>query len=88
MDNVNVVKAILRSYEMVFGLRINFAKSQFGAIGQSEEWCCIAADFLYCAMLHFPFCYLGLPIGINPRRKVVWEPIIRKFEPRLNKSNH
>ena len=88
MDNVNAVKAILRSYEMVSGLRINFAKSQFGAIGQSEEWCCIAADFLNCAMLHFPFCYLGLPIGINPRRKVVWEPIIRKFEPRLNKSNH
>ena len=72
MDNVKAVKAILRSYEMVSGLRINFSKSQFGAIGQSEEWCCIAADFLNCAMLHFPFCYLGLPIGINLRRKVVW----------------
>ncbi|KAL5133787.1 hypothetical protein HKD37_03G007065 [Glycine soja] len=88
MDNVKAVKAILRSYEMVFDLRISFAKSQFGAIGQSEEWGCIAADFLNCAMLHFPFCYLGLPIGINLRRKVVWEPIIRKLEPRLNKSNH
>ncbi|KAH1266244.1 putative ribonuclease H protein [Glycine max] len=88
MDNVKAVKAILRSYEMVSDLRINFAKSQFRAIGQSEEWCCIAVDFLNCAMLHFPFCYLGLPIGINPRRKVVWEPIIRKLEPRLNKSNH
>jgi len=71
MDNVKAVKAILRSYEMVSGLRINFAKSHFGAIGQSEEWCCFAADYLNCAMLQFPFCYLGLPIGINPRRKVV-----------------
>ena len=28
-----------------------------------------------------------MPIGVNPRRKVVWEPIIRKFEARLNKWN-
>ena len=27
MDNVKAVKAILRSYEMVSGLRINFVKS-------------------------------------------------------------
>jgi len=87
MDNVKVIKAILRSFEMVSGLRINFAKSQFGAIGQSEEWCRLAADFLNRGPLHFPLCYLGLPIGVNPRRKVVWEPIIRKFEARLNKWN-
>ena len=87
MDNVKAVKDILRSYEMVSGLRINFGNSQFGAIGQSEDWCLSAADYLNCALLHFPFCYLGLPIGINPRRKVVWEPIIRKFEARLNKWN-
>ena len=73
MENVKAMKAILRSFEMVSGLRINFAKSQFGAIGQSEDWCLSAADYLNCALLHFPFCYLGLPIGINPRRKVVWE---------------
>ncbi|XP_028230837.1 uncharacterized protein LOC114411322 [Glycine soja] len=83
MDNVKAVKDILRSYEMVSGLRINFGNSQFGAIGQSDEWCCLAADYLNCALLHFPFYYLGLPIGINPRRKVVWEPIIRKFEARF-----
>ncbi|KAH1219369.1 MMS19 nucleotide excision repair [Glycine max] len=26
--------------------------------------------------------------GVNPRRTVVWEPIIRKFEAKLNKWNH
>ncbi|KAG4954205.1 hypothetical protein JHK87_039799 [Glycine soja] len=87
MENVKAVKAILRTFEMVSGLRINFAKSQFGAFGQSEDWCLYVAAYLNCALLHFPFCYLGLPIGVNPRRKVVWEPIIRKFEARLNKWN-
>ena len=37
MENVRAVKAVLRSFEMTSGLRINFAKSQFGAVGQSER---------------------------------------------------
>ena len=87
LDNVSAIKAILRSFELVSGLRINFAKSQFGAIGQSEEWCTLAADILNCGPLQFPFIYLGMPIGVNPRRKVVWEPLIRKLEAKLNKWN-
>ncbi|KAL5123545.1 Phosphoenolpyruvate carboxylase 4 [Glycine soja] len=81
------IEAILKSFEMVSGLRINFANSQFGAIGQTEDWCRFAADYLNCGPLQFPFSYLGMPIGVNPRRKVVWEPIIRKFEAKLNKWN-
>ena len=85
MANVKTVKVTLRSFELVSGLRTNFAKSKFGAIGQSEEWCLHAANNLNCALLQFPFCYLGIPIGVNPKRKVVWDPIIRKFEDRLNR---
>ncbi|KAH1193678.1 hypothetical protein GmHk_19G054670 [Glycine max] len=55
------------------------------AFGQSEEWCLHATNYLNCALLQFPFCYLGIPIGVNPKRKVVWDPIIRKFEDRLNR---
>ena len=29
-DNILVIKALLRGYELVSGLKINFAKSQFG----------------------------------------------------------
>ena len=71
MENVKAVKVILRRFEMVSGLRINFAKSQFGAIGQLEEWCNSTAVYLNCALLQLPFCYLGIPIGVNPRRRVV-----------------
>ena len=71
MENVRAVKVILRSFEMVSGLRINFTKSQFGAIGQADGWCNSAAAYLNCAMLQLPFCYLGIPIGVNPRRRVV-----------------
>ena len=35
MQNVKVFKEILRIFEMVSGLKINYAKSQFGAAGKS-----------------------------------------------------
>ena len=38
-----------------------------------------------CCLLKLCSTQLGIPIGVNPRRMVVWEPIIRKFEARLNK---
>ena len=55
MANVKTVKVTLRSFELVSGLRINFAKRKFGAVGQSEEWCLHAANYLNCALLQFPF---------------------------------
>ena len=84
---MSVVKTILRSFEMVSGLRINFAKSQFGAVSQSMVWCNFAATYLNCDLLQLPFCYLGIPVGANPRRRVVWDPVIRKIEAKLSKWN-
>ena len=51
------------------------------------EWCLHAANYLNCALLQFPFCYLGIPIAVNPKRRVVWDPVIRKFEDRMNRWN-
>jgi len=37
MENVKVLKAILRTFEVVSGLKINFAKSSFGAFGMDDQ---------------------------------------------------
>ena len=50
------------------GLKINFAKSRFGAIGATEQCILDAATYLNCKMWPVPFSYLGIPIGANPRR--------------------
>lgn len=68
MSNVAAIKTMLRSLELVSGLKINFAKSCFGAFGVSEEWVKIAADTLNSRLLPLPFSYLAIPIGANPRR--------------------
>ena len=85
MQNVKVIKAILRAFELASGLKINYAKSSFGAVGKSEQWCKEAAELLNCKILHIPFTYLGIPIGANPRRSELWDPIVRKFERKLAK---
>ena len=38
MQNVRAIKTMLRSFELVSGLKINFAKSSFGALGKSDQW--------------------------------------------------
>ena len=85
MQNLKVLKAILRSFEMVSGLKINYAKSQFGAIRKSAQWLNEAALYLNCGLLAVPFTYLGIPIKANPKSYVTWEPIVKKCESRLAK---
>ncbi|KAL5133001.1 hypothetical protein HKD37_03G006389 [Glycine soja] len=66
-ENVKAIKAILWSFELVSGLKINFSKSSFGVVGMLERWKEDAAMFLNCSLLVIPFLYLGTLIGTNPR---------------------
>ena len=83
MQNVKVIKSILRGFELVSGLKINFAKSHFGALGRPDQWVREAAGFLNCRILSFPFTYLGIPVGVTPRRGQLWDSVIRKYENKL-----
>ena len=70
-ENVVVLKSLLRGFEMASGLKINFAKSQFGVVGVQPNWIQEAAQFLNCRQMEMPFNYLGMPIGIKSSSKVV-----------------
>ena len=78
MQNVMTIKSMLRVFELASGLKINFAKSSFGAIGKPDHWQKEVAEYLNCRNLTLPFLYLGIPIGDNPRRSEFWDSIIRK----------
>jgi len=70
---------------MVSGLKINYAKSQFGAVGKYAQWLNEAALYFNCSLLVVLFTYLGNLVGANPKRCVTWEPIVKKWESRLAK---
>ena len=84
-QNVHAIKALLRGFELASGLKINFAKSQFGIIGGGVNWGLVAANILNCSQMNYPFHYLGIPIGANPSSLMVCEPLITKFKAKLSK---
>jgi len=85
IENVRVIKVMLRSFEMMSGLKINFAKTQFRVIGMPLHWTKNVATYLSCSLLSIPFTYLGIPIGANPRSSVTEDPIVKKCERKLVK---
>jgi len=66
--NVLVVKVILRSFEVVSGLRVNFHKSVVGLVGISQLDVLVFSKCLNCRQMEMPFKYLGMLIGGYPRR--------------------
>nr|KYP53471.1 Putative ribonuclease H protein At1g65750 family [Cajanus cajan] len=84
IQNVVVIKAIMRCFELISGLKVNFIKSKFGAIGLQVQVMERYAQLLNCKLLKLPSIYLGLPIGANPRRKEIWNPVLEKIKRRLS----
>ena len=82
VKNVFCLKAILRLFELISELRVNFHKNSFGAIGVEVGVVEGYASMLNCEILSIAFIYFRLPIGINPRRIESWQPVVRKFEKR------
>ena len=56
IQNIIVIKVILRCFEIYFGLRINFFNSKIVVVESFFE-------VLHCSIMNIPFLYLGLPIG-------------------------
>jgi len=77
------IKVILRSFEVVSGLKVNFHKSQVGAIGVDDVDLNIFSNCLNCGRMEFPFKYLGITIRGNPRKEEFWRPIIHKIRSKL-----
>jgi len=84
LHNVLAVKAMLRSFEMISGLRVNFRKSAIGAVGISQLDKLVYSKCLNCRQIELPFKYLGITIGGNPRRITFWNSIVDKIKSRLS----
>ena len=67
--NVFVIKIMLRFFELVSALKVNFYKSSFGAIGLDMDTLEDFAELLNCRLMTFHFTYLGLSVGANPRKE-------------------
>jgi hypothetical protein len=83
IENLWAIKAVLRGFEMVSGLKVNFWKSCIMGVNVSDDFLQTATDFLNCRLGRMPFKYLGLPVGSNPRLASTWAPMVDTLKRRL-----
>ncbi|CAL5323657.1 unnamed protein product [Camellia sinensis] len=83
LDQIVFIKRILRCFEILSGMRINFHKSVVCGVGVEEERLVSYADILNCKVQGLPFKFLGLPLGANPGRKSTWKPVLDTIKTRL-----
>ncbi|PNX97042.1 cytochrome p450 [Trifolium pratense] len=76
VENLWTIKAILRWFELISGLKVNFFKSKLFGINVEDDFLSSATSFLKCNIGRLPFIYLGLPVGANPRRLSTWNPVL------------
>lgn len=77
------IKSVLRAFEMISGLGINFHKSKLIGINIGSNFLEVATNFLGCRREEKVFSFFGIPIGSNPRRILTWEPLLSKIKKRL-----
>lgn len=83
ISNVKVLKCILRNFELVSGLRVNFHKSGITGVKVSQGSLDHAASILNCKVRSIPFKFLGILVGENPRKMSTWAPSINSLQKRL-----
>lgn len=85
IENAFSMKRILRMFEMLSGLKVNFQKSSLIGVnvdrGIMEEMACI----LRCNNGEIPFSFFGIRVGINYRKVGEWEHLIQKIRKRIKK---
>ncbi|GJZ71682.1 hypothetical protein Tco_0635533 [Tanacetum coccineum] len=79
-ENAKSLMCILKCFEEVSGLRVNYNKSKIYGVGVSDGDMADMARWIGCGIGEFPFTYLGLPIGENMWWVNAWGPVVEKFK--------
>ncbi|GJS06816.1 reverse transcriptase domain, reverse transcriptase zinc-binding domain protein, partial [Tanacetum coccineum] len=82
-ENAKSLMCILKCFEEVSGLKVNYNKSKIYGIGVNEEELEEMARWMGCSIGKFLFIYLGLSIGENMRRIKSWGPVLEIIKKRL-----
>ncbi|XP_058774257.1 uncharacterized protein LOC131648523 [Vicia villosa] len=83
-DNLWNMKVLLRGFELVSGLKTNFAKSNILGVNVGDWFINATTTFLSCKKGGIPFKFLGIMVGESLRKKKVWLEVINKIKGRLS----
>ncbi|XP_058775849.1 uncharacterized protein LOC131650136 [Vicia villosa] len=84
LQNLWSFKAVLRGFELMSGLKINFYKSNVYGINLKEEVMQATTSFLTCSVGSLPFKFLGVMVGDSPRNIKMWKDVVQSVKNRLD----
>lgn len=76
-QNVETLKCMLRCFELVSGLKVNFHKSKLIGVKVEDGDLSRFASSLHRKTSSTPFKFLGLMVGGNPQRIYFWDDVIK-----------
>ncbi|GJX92002.1 putative RNA-directed DNA polymerase [Tanacetum coccineum] len=79
-ENAKSLMCILKCFEEVSDLRVNFNKSKLYGVGVTGGEIVEMARWMSCGVGELPITYLGLSIGVCMRRTCAWNPVVEKFK--------
>jgi len=77
-------KRILRWFDIISELKVNFYKSSLIGINLDNDYTSSLANSVFCRSDTFPVRYLGLPLGANPSRLSTWKPLLSTNRAKLS----
>jgi len=77
------MKAMLKCFELVSGLKVNFYKSSLTCIGVRDNVSQRFARWLSCCLMRIPFVYLGILTRGNLKKEPTWITILLKYSSKL-----
>ncbi|GKU93106.1 hypothetical protein SLEP1_g6734 [Rubroshorea leprosula] len=83
-QNVATLKSVLRCFELLSGLKVNFFKSSLIRLNVETNDLDKFAEKLNCVTGQTPFKYLGVLIGTNPKRTSTWTSMVDTMRKRLS----
>ncbi|XP_058747189.1 uncharacterized protein LOC131620201 [Vicia villosa] len=78
------MKVLLRGFELVSGLKINFHKSNIFGVYIGEWLSTSTTFFLACKRGTFPFKFLGIWVGEGASKRRVWKDVVSNIKSRLS----
>ncbi|KAF1867730.1 hypothetical protein Lal_00050163 [Lupinus albus] len=87
VQNIWTIKSTLKLFELSSGLKINFNKCTMYGLNIDEALSLRLAGFLHCRISNNSISYLGIPVGVNHKRKSSWSALINRIQFKLSSWN-
>ncbi|XP_057811570.1 uncharacterized mitochondrial protein AtMg01250-like [Salvia miltiorrhiza] len=87
-ENAWDFKSILRLFELLSGLTVNFDKSNIMGVGIAEPKCDEMAEIMDCKVGEIPTKYLGIKIGMRLNWSMDWKYLVEKIKKKISGWNN